>query len=195
MEVWVTIVLGVASLVLAAGNAVRIEKRARISWIVIALVLLAIGGPFTYVAVQRMRDNQRSTQAETAQPGKDLRFDPVTKVLECTVYPGSGHIPDGYDLMLFDRAINGDGNALSRTWSITNATATNKDTGGWRTSVVNLGAEHVELTAVVVSADVYRSLTSIHDVHQIDILPPGFQLPSLKLDLTLQTPANPAGCQ
>jgi hypothetical protein len=191
-NVWLDLVLAAAGLLVSlwlSWISGRSEGRARWYWLTPAVLILAAMAvasmPFVHL---------NGADTDTTEAGTDLRFEAVTNVLECQVYLGTGHIPDDHNLLLFDRATNGNGGPLD-AWTVTNATASNKERGGWQTTTVHLGAQHVEVTAVVVTDGLYRSFSSIHEPRKLDNLPPGFALPSLHLDVTLQSLTDPAGCR
>lgn len=82
-----------------------------------------------------------------------LRFvQPVGLVKACDSFQGTGTIPNGYELLVFDRAVGGafylDGTAI-------------RTAAGWSTPSISLGAPQVEIAAVLVPAGFVPYLRSI----------------------------------
>jgi len=137
-----------------------------------------------------------SSRSDASSPLPRLRFVPVQLVQpqECEVYDGTGTIPKGYYLLIFDSpSPNG-----QYYWD---GIAMNQKSGGWQTPVVMAGNDPTYISAILVTASVYKFVESIMPVPAkqdgkynswISLsLPQSLQpIPSL----TVLPPKNNSGC-
>jgi hypothetical protein len=161
------------------------SKGKRLRWIILSGAVAAI-----LVAAMPAVNLQQHMAAEPI--GSQLQFqEPPQPVKECQTYDGDGTIPDGYELVFFDRPVT-EAHAPSGYFHMTETPASNNPSGaGWRSPVVHAGAEHVEIVAVLMTNDLYITLKAItldtEDSNQGEptswklnnVLPPGHQLEPL----------------
>ena len=120
--------------------------------------------------------------------GGSLKFVPLAskKVPRCSSYSGVGPIPGGYQLLIFERAVGEAVQDIGEKYGYNGHAIRNETGDAWRTVRMDHGADHVEVTAVLVPQafdDFFENLRLVDNQGkpleggwQIDILPPGEKL-------------------
>jgi len=141
-----------------------------------------------------------SQAAASASPAPVLRFAPLPEGPRprCNQYAGTGRIPEGAVLVVYERAVGAQGEPIGQGMSVVGV-AKNTQTG-WQTPRMDHGADFVEVAAVLLDQAQYDYLAAQYVVRnkdgqrledvtiQTDRLPPGVVVPSLILPIDLKTP-------
>lgn len=134
---------------------------------VVAIVSLTIGGSIGFFAGRVSGDGNSDQKSAAGRPGTTslppvkLSFNPPgAPVPRCTSYTGTGSIPDGFSLLIFDRNADEPNSLLYPDGVAQNEGA------GWKINKVEAGGPqdvglHVELVAILVPNDVGDFIGSI----------------------------------
>lgn len=157
-------------------------------------------------AVEAPVVTQTPNTVSASPDSESLRFValPAGSVPECSIYNGTGTIPAGHKLVVFDRSVdsnhqpNGSPYYLNR-----NPADNNLDGRGWHTALVDAGDTYVEIVAVLMPEALFASFSSIVLTNAKDspeaswllnVLPPGIVVPSTFVQPKLRTAKDPSGC-
>jgi hypothetical protein len=159
-----------------SGAKQRHSDAIRVAWItaVGAVIVAVIGAVSAFAgglikageAITGPPDGSPSAAAATGSGNpkagpSNLHFivPPTPKVARRGIYQGTGNIPSGYDLLVFNRSVDADHQSDTGTYSMDGlATGTSS---GWNTPPVCAGTTYVEITAVLVPSSTTRFLKSI----------------------------------
>lgn len=196
--------LGMSVVLRDASTQAPQGRHARIGATVLGVALIATSVVLYLLPAALQSPATSATTATSPSPSTSpaaaLRFVPLPEGLHprCNQYLGTGRIPDGSVLAVYERSVNPDGTSNGQGFSLVGI-AKNVDTG-WQTPRMEHGADFVQVAAVLLDKKLYEFLIAQYVVRedgkrvegitiQMDALPPGVEVPSLVLHIDLEAPS------
>lgn len=162
-----------------SGNQVRPPPRRRKLSVdqglalIVAAVIGATAGHFGTTATTADTPSPAPTVTVTASPSPAVpnthlifSLTANSHVPWCQTYSGTGTIPAGYVLVIFDTPAGPDGQPTSPAYYAFDSNATQLAAGHWQTEPLQIGTPHqaninVEIVGVLTSKSVYRYINSV----------------------------------
>lgn len=158
-------VLAVVTLVfllLAVGRLDVLYGRGDLNWKWFGDLLL-IAAPIVLGVALLIFTSTFGLQSKSPSAAVHFIVPPVKTVPRCNVYQGTGAIPPNQRLLIFNRAVNVNGEPMDGGRFYLDGPAVSTE-AGWKTPLVEAGAEYVEIAAVLVpneTADFLRSISPV----------------------------------
>jgi hypothetical protein len=149
---WATVALGTTAAILAAiqvlTQAPTLGRRAKaLVGAVIPLGVIIAVIPFIHNA----KPNHDAAQLSFVQPPNGGQ--------RCNIYQGLGKVPDGYDVLVFDRPVDANGNGEGSSYYLDGKAL--KVGTNWQTPHVDAGSANVEVSGVLVNSELAAYLTTL----------------------------------